>query len=88
MPVNAESSMSIDQKIDQVLEPAANVAESVAFWSLPIGGVTSVAGILTIIFYIVFSVGAIISVLSKIPSSFKIVIILPTAWSTLSTIVA
>ena len=30
----------------------------------------------------------IINVLSKMPSSFKIVTILPTAWSTLSTIVA
>ena len=38
LPLNAESSMSVDQKIDQVLEPAANIAESVVFWSMPIGG--------------------------------------------------
>ncbi|MFL2436198.1 MAG: alanine/glycine:cation symporter family protein, partial [Verrucomicrobiales bacterium] len=49
MPVNAESSMSIDQKIDQVLEPAANVAESVVFWSMPIGGGKAIPLVLIIL---------------------------------------
>ena len=49
LPVNAESSMSIDEKIDQVLEPAANVAESVVFWSMPIGGGKAIPLVLIIL---------------------------------------
>ena len=41
--------MTIDQKIDQVLEPAANVAESVVFWSMPIGGGKAIPLVLIIL---------------------------------------
>ena len=41
--------MSIDEKIDQVLEPAADVAESVVFWSMPIGGGKAIPLVLIIL---------------------------------------
>ena len=40
---------SIDEQIDQVLEPAANIAESVVFWSIPIGGGKAIPLVLVIL---------------------------------------
>jgi len=40
---------SIDDQIDQVLEPAANIAESVVFWSIPIGGGKAIPLVLVIL---------------------------------------
>ena len=39
----------IDEQNDQVLEPAANIAESVVFWSIPIGGGKAIPLVLVIL---------------------------------------
>ena len=48
-PVNAESSITIDQKIDEILEPAAGFAESIVFWSIPIGDGKAIPLVLVIL---------------------------------------
>ena len=48
-PVNAESSITIDQKIDEILEPAAGYAESIVFWSIPIGDGKAIPLVLVIL---------------------------------------
>ena len=48
-PVKAESSITIDQKIDEILEPAAGFAESIVFWSIPIGDGKAIPLVLVIL---------------------------------------